>query len=215
MLRRSTSGNEGRWGIYCRPERHRLLYSASVPLLPSAMAKMRWSFYSRLRSICGIGYPRSRRRRVHPLMGKPENSVQQAIEQICQTYSVPCFREQSRVVRIEGGRPVYFGKWRDALGVWHSCGKTDYLLTPKIHEIVLSPNQSVIIADGIAVPLWCEAKAGKERPAKPNRCMCGDTQLDHQDHFRKYVIESGAYHLVCRDSADELVKWFREHGVIN
>lgn len=144
-------------------------------------------------------------------MGKPENSVQQAIEKLCQVYSVPCFREQSRVLKI-GNRLVFYGTWRDAQGILHSCGKADYFLMP---QIIQSPLVRPHTAESAAVPLWCEAKAGKERAAKPNRCMCGDAKLDHQEHFKRYVLESGAYHLVCRDSADELVKWFREHGVIN
>lgn len=144
-------------------------------------------------------------------MGKPENSVQFAIEDACQRFRVPCFREQSRVVRIDGGRPVYFGKWRDALGVWHSCGKADYLLTPKIQILVeIHPTG---IVDSV-VPLWIEAKAGKERAPKLNRCMCGQKDLDHQKHFADFVTASGAYHLVVRDSADALMQWFKEHGVI-
>lgn len=139
-------------------------------------------------------------------MGKPENDVQAAIEQVCQIYSVPCFREQSRVLRIGKGL-VFYGKWRDGRGVWHSCGKADYLLTPQI-EI------GSAMLHRITVPLWVEAKAGKERAAKPNRCMCGDTALDHQEHFRKYVTGAGAYHLIVRDSAEVLIQWFREHGVI-
>lgn len=155
-------------------------------------------------------------------MGKPENSVQFAIEDACQRFNVPCFREQSRVITI-GNRPVFFGKWRDALGVWHSCGKADYLITPRKRVEIIVPASE--FGEGVIVPsktiavslltaLWVEAKAGKERPPKKNRCMCGDETLDHQEHFRKYVTGTGAYHLVVRDSADALIQWFKEHGVI-
>lgn len=145
-------------------------------------------------------------------MGKPENAVQFAIEDACQRFNVPCFREQSRVITI-GNRPVFFGKWRDALGVWHSCGKADYLITPRI-RIFTDDGNVRLCREDIAVAVWVEAKAGKERPPKRNRCMCGDDLLDHQGHFRRYVTGTGAYHLVVRDSADALIQWFKEHGVI-
>lgn len=143
-------------------------------------------------------------------MGKPENSVQSAIEQVCQIYSVPCFREQSGALHTEK-RHVFFGSWRDAQGIWHTCGKADYLLTPVICETNEVDPAFMFWA---AVPLWVEAKAGAERPAKPNSCTCGKAELDHQEHFKKYVTGAGAYHLICRDSAESLVQWLREHGVI-
>lgn len=207
-------------------------------------------------------------------MGIPENSVQSAIEQVCQIYSVPCFREQSRVLKV-GNRLVFYGTWKDARGVLHSCGKADYLLTPQIVPaapkpwLVTNPSwpggtwdyiyneardvyeiksdlgpkigeigptmvafalvrtnnfyRGIPEPPGINMPiqpatatvaLWVEAKAGKERAAKPNRCMCGDTALDHQEHFRQYVTGAGAYHLIVRDSAEVLIQWFREHGTI-
>lgn len=150
-------------------------------------------------------------------MGIPENSVQSAIEQVCQIYSVPCFREQSRVLKV-GNRLVFYGTWKDARGVLHSCGKPDYLTTPRITPLPQIYDGYTAAGSpklwSIVVPLWVEAKAGKERAAKPNRCMCGDTALDHQEHFHQYVTGSGAYHLIVRDSAEALVSWLKEHGAI-
>lgn len=141
-------------------------------------------------------------------MGIPENFVQSAIEQVCQIYSVPCFREQSRVLKV-GNRLVFYGTWKDARGILHSCGKADYLLTPRVPEFPDDKRSGFW-----TVPLWVEAKAGKERASKPNRCMCGDSALDHQEYFRKYVTGAGAHHLIVRDSADALVSWLKEHGAI-
>lgn len=123
------------------------------------------------------------------------NSVVQAAEIVCGMYGVPCFRQQSRVFTVSGVggkmRPFFVGSWKDADGVEHHGGMSDLLALPLIEW-----NNAYV-----CVPLFLECKAGS-------------SQLTlHQKAFRDYVKSAGAGFLELRDSADELIEWFKEKGV--
>jgi len=126
------------------------------------------------------------------------NSVVRAVEQAAALYNVPAYRMQSRVFDIGSKgrvRPMFTGQWRDALGVRHTSGMADLLLTPKLR---------VIGKDGeawLATVLWVECKAGAGRQS--------ETQRDFQIH----VESCGAFYLLAGDSADQVIQWFKDHGV--
>jgi hypothetical protein len=135
------------------------------------------------------------------------NSVIKACEDVCALYRVPCFRMQSRVFTVRGAkgreRPMFAGQWRDGDGVLHTSGMADLLAMPRINFVMKQ-------SDGIThnsrlfhlatVPLWIECKSGT-----------GKLSPDQQA-FKSYVEASGAYFLEVRDSADQLLEWFKAHG---
>lgn len=158
-------------------------------------------------------------------MGKQENYVMAAVQQCAETYSIPCFRLQSRVLMVKGSgsgsgsgngnRPMFFGRWKDALGVEHSRGMADFILHPRIQVARLLHSTEMAFIAPTAVPLWCECKFGETKInlKQEAKCICR-MSIDHQEHFRKYVTSRGAFHIVCRDSADALVSWLRGSGAI-
>lgn len=144
------------------------------------------------------------------------NGLMVAAYQCAMMVHVPCFRMQSRVFTVVGAggrqRPMNMGEWTDDFGVKHTSGMADWLMMPRIrtnikgelHPKVETPNMTLSIvasSTGIVVPLWVECKAGSGRLEKSQR------------EFREYVEGSGAHYLELRDSADELLQWFNDHGV--
>ena len=125
------------------------------------------------------------------------NSVVAAVEQVAQMYGVPCYRMQSRVFTVPGrggkNRPMFVGQWRDDLGVIHHGGMADLLLHPRIWQARGEPS--------IPVPLWVEAKSGS-----------GELEPE-QVAFARHVMENGGFYLVAKDSADEVLAWFKAQGV--
>lgn len=133
-------------------------------------------------------------------MGKASqagNSVVQATETVCGMYGVPCFRMQSRVMTVVGAggrsRPMFMGKWTDNDGVEHFGGMADLLLMPTI-KLWCGDCRAPIEA---TVALWVECKAGSGALSKDQRA------------FRDFVLSAGAQHLELRDSADDLLTWFK------
>lgn len=142
-------------------------------------------------------------------MGRAENSVMQAVEQLCGIYNVPCFRIQSRVIEVAdkrkpgGVRPFFMGIWKDALGESHTGGMADMLLMPSVDVNYLFDDLHCESGPNyVTVPLWAELKAGRNGLSS------------EQEKFKKYVESKGAFYLSVRDSADPLIAWFREYGII-
>jgi hypothetical protein len=129
------------------------------------------------------------------------NAVVQAVEIAAALYGVPCYRMQSRVVSLTSSsgrsRPVFIGKWKDRNGEEHNGGMADLLLTPSI-DFTVSPS---IAIGTVTVPLWAECKFGQGRLSP------------EQKLFRDDVIAIGAYYLEIHDSAEQLIQWFKDHGV--
>lgn len=127
------------------------------------------------------------------------NAVVNAVMQVAAIYGQPAYRMQSRCFTVTGAggadRPLFIGQWDDMTGAHHFGGMCDVLLTP----LIWLPGP--IRPHRIQVPLWCE-------------CKSGTGQLtDEQKAFRDHVEATGGFWIECRDSADMLVAWFREHGV--
>lgn len=144
--------------------------------------------------ITGIRYGGRRQR-------TPGNANMQAIEQAAALYAVPYYRQQSRVFTVRGAggrdRPMFVGGWTDRHGYQHTKGIADFLLTPKVKIYATGALVPLVVA----VPLWVEAKAGR------------DDLSEDQEAFRDDVQACGAYWLCCRDSCDDLIAFFRKHGV--
>jgi hypothetical protein len=51
------------------------------------------------------------------------------------------------------------------------------------------------------VPLWIECKFGSGR------------MTQDQKDFKRFVEGAGAFHICAHDSADEVMAWFKSHGV--
>lgn len=137
---------------------------------------------------------------------KPSNAVVIAIQEAAALYHVPCFRMQSGAMLVgESGpkRPMFFGGWRDDLGVLHASGMADLLLQPRVSvSSVIAPyvpNHDTQLM--ITVPLWveCKARTGKLR--------------ESQIAFRDYVVKYGAFFLEAHDSADAIIEWFQRFKV--
>lgn len=131
------------------------------------------------------------------------NSVVQATETVCGMYGVPYFRMQSRVMTVvgEGGRsrPMFMGKWTDFAGVEHYGGMADLLLMPKFTIWCACDNAQSSM--DVTVALWVECKAGSGALRKEQRA------------FRDFVLSAGAEYLELRDSADDLIAWFKKWKV--
>jgi hypothetical protein len=132
------------------------------------------------------------------------NAVLYAVEQAAGLYRVPCYRMQSRVFDVVGAkgriRPMLVGAWIDALGVRHTSGMADLLLTPMLRVVPLWP-RTTGEAIRVAVPLWVECKAGAGR------------QNESQVEFQGYVQSQGGFYLLAGDCADVVLEWFVDHGV--
>lgn len=143
------------------------------------------------------------------------NSVVSAIEEACERFGVPCYRMQSRVFTVVGkggrNRPMFVGRWKDGLGVWHTKGMADVLAHP-----VIRLENGLIAGVRIATPVWVEAKYGSgkqgESAKREASCICGQP-INHQKHFQEYVESKGAAYIIAQDSADAVVHWFKDHGV--
>lgn len=127
----------------------------------------------------------------------PGNANMAAVASAAALYGVPYYRMQSRTFTIEGAggrdRPMFMGGWNDRTGIFHAKGMADFLLTPRIKLLV--PDFMVCVA------LWVECKAGK------------DELSAEQEAFRDDVQAAGAFWICCKNSCDELLTWFKEHGV--
>jgi hypothetical protein len=83
---------------------------------------------------------------------------------------------------------MFMGQWRDKTGTLHYAGMADCLVTPKV--------------GCCAIALWVECKAGT-----------GKLRAE-QKAFQEDVEDAGAFYLVCYDSADALIEWFKVYGVV-
>ena len=139
------------------------------------------------------------------------NGLMSAIEDVCGLWGVHLLRMQSRTFTVTGAagrsRPMFCGEWTDDLGYKHRSGMADFLAMPRTSFIPLEsriPNVDISLQLGICsytAPLWIEAKTGS-----------GKLTPDQQA-FKEYVEHAGAFHLELHDSADELMEWFKNHGV--
>jgi len=124
----------------------------------------------------------------------------QAVADAAALYGVRAYRMQSRTFTVEGAggrsRPMFMGGWNDRTGIFHAKGMADFLLTPKIQ---VSTKLGIPIFASVA--LWCECKSGM-----------GALTAD-QKAFREDVLDAGAFWLCCHDSCEELIAWFKKHGV--
>jgi hypothetical protein len=129
------------------------------------------------------------------------NSVVAAVEEACAIYGVRCYRMQSRAVTVVGAggrpRPMFMGQWRDKEGKLYYGGMPDLLLTP----VLTFDDDERVCADGVAVTLWVECKAGTGRLGT------------EQQAFKEDVEEAGAFYIECRDSADSVIRWFEAYDV--
>jgi hypothetical protein len=138
----------------------------------------------------------TRRTRTSSRRTTPGNAAMAAVADAAALYGVRAYRMQSRTFTVKGAggrdRPMFMGGWTDRLGVHHTKGMADFLLTPKIK-----------IATGlrICVALWVEVKAGR------------DSLSADQVAFRDDVIDAGACWICAQDSCEELIAWFQKHGV--
>lgn len=95
---------------------------------------------------------------------------------------------------------MFMGKWTDNDGIEHYGGMADLLLMPTIEVVCLcADSQSV---RDVTVPLWVECKAGKYAALTKD-----------QRAFRDFVSSAGAEFLELRDSADDLLTWFKQRKV--
>jgi hypothetical protein len=128
------------------------------------------------------------------------NAVVNAAEQVAAMYRVRYYRMNTRTFTVVGAggreRPMFMGAWHNGDGIEYRKGMADLLLTPRIRAW-----PSVTTPEFIAVPLWCECKSGTGRLSK------------EQILFRDDVIDAGSFYLQLNDAADELLRWFEEHGV--
>jgi hypothetical protein len=137
------------------------------------------------------------------------NAAMSAVEDCAAFYGVRYYRMQSRVFTVPGrggkDRPMFMGGWRDEYGVMHTKGMSDFLLTPRIAipGPVTGPTTKTpqLMPHYVCVPLWVECKAGRDELSQD--------QID----FRDDVTKAGAFWLCCKDSYEELIAWFQEHGV--
>ncbi len=148
------------------------------------------------------------------------NSVVAAVEEACEVWGVPVYRMQSRVFTVTGkggkNRPMFVGKWKDGLGVWHTKGMADMLAHPTIHLMVGIDDRHREVFRSVPFPLWIEAKFGSgkqgESAAREAKCICGQP-INHQKHFQEYVESKGASYIVAQDCADAVIEWFKRNGV--
>jgi hypothetical protein len=135
------------------------------------------------------------------------NAVMKSVEDLCGLYRVPSLRMQSRMFTVagEGGRerPFFVGEWTDELGVKHRGGMGDLLLQPKItiQSKVKLRGEEVPFNVSFVTPLWVECKSGAGK------------QTPEQKLFQAWVQSIGASYLLVNDSCDQLMVWFKEHGV--
>jgi hypothetical protein len=145
------------------------------------------------------------------------NAVVNAVLETCAIYNVGVIRQQSRVFTVATGgrtRPMYVGDWVDDFGIRHTCGMCDVLAWPRINIVRAIPRGPSIVpmnsrvdvlpdvnAAFVTVPLWVECKSG------------GGSLTKEQKDFRDWVERTGAFHLLCTDSADSLIEWFGKMGV--
>jgi hypothetical protein len=124
------------------------------------------------------------------------NAVVHAVLDVCAVYRQQAYRMQSRCFTVIGEnghpRPMFMGQWDDLLGFHHFGGMADVLITPVIKIVDVS----------VQVALWAECKSGKGK-------LSGE-----QEEFRDNVLAGGGYWIECRDCAEALIIWFREHGVL-
>ena len=145
------------------------------------------------------------------------NAAVSACISAAEIFGVPWYREQSRVFTVEGvggrDRPMFVGDWTDDLGVTHTKGKADLLMTPRVDVwralsrdpafsgLIAPINQRLDIRLVIAVPLWVECKSGS-----------GKLEAE-QKLFRDHVTKAGNFYIEAHDSADPLIEWFRQMAV--
>ncbi len=142
------------------------------------------------------------------------NSVVAAVEEACERFGVPVYRMQSRVFTVVGkggkSRPMFVGKWKDGLGVWHTKGMADLLAHPEINYDTGDDYGAY------STPVWIECKFGSgkqgESAAREAKCICGQP-INHQNHFQQYVESKGAAYIVAHDCADAVIDWFKRNGV--
>jgi hypothetical protein len=152
-------------------------------------------------------------------MGRTENAVMYAVEQVCGLYRVELLRMQSRVFTVPGAagrsRPMFFGKWKDMKGEEHSSGMADFLARPRIHigsllAQMMRANPAIpangeislgLAQQAVTLLVWIETKAGKEK------------MTAEQEAFRHYVQQNGEYYISVKENFDELIAWFRDHGL--
>lgn len=132
------------------------------------------------------------------------NAVVNAVMQFAAIYRVPAYRMQSRCFTVTGAggaeRPMFMGQWDDMDGGHHFGGMCDVLLTVTI-KLRTEMSGAQFYATRVQVPLWCECKSGNAR------------LTPEQIKFRDHVLSTGGFWILCHDSADALVAWFREHEV--
>jgi hypothetical protein len=131
----------------------------------------------------------------------PGNANMAAVASAAALYGVPYYRMQSRTFTVEGAggrdRPMFMGGWNDRTGIFHAKGMADFLLTPRI----TITGAFIGTTSKVCVPLWCECKAGK------------DELSAEQEAFRDDVQAAGAFWICCHNSCDELLAFFKQHGV--
>jgi len=135
------------------------------------------------------------------------NSVVAAVEEACAIYGVSCYRMQSRAFSVvgKGGRqrPMFMGQWRDRFGDLHRAGMPDLLLTPRLMFVECVPFRLPCrhTTTTLAVALWVECKAGR-----------GELS-EQQELFRDDALAIGAHYLEARNSADQVIQWFKAFDV--
>ena len=131
----------------------------------------------------------------------PGNANMAAVAEAAALYGVPYYRMQSRTFTVEGAggrkRPMFAGGWHDRTGIFHAKGMADFLLTPRIKIYGIGMLVPVVTS----VALWVECKAGRDRLS------------EEQIAFRDDVLSAGAFWLCAEGSCEELIAFFKAHGV--
>ena len=132
------------------------------------------------------------------------------VEQVCALYGVDVLRMQSRVITVQGvanrARPMFFGRWKDKLGVEHFGGMADLLLRPRLPFCYIVPGVHTVTSlahdcQKVTVPLWIECKSG------------ADKLSFEQLAFKKHVEENGEFWICVHDDVRPLIEWFESRGV--
>lgn len=141
-----------------------------------------------------------------PRRVSPSNAVVHAIMQCAAIHGQPAYRMQSRMFEVPGEegklRPFFVGSWFDRFGQEHYGGMPDVLVTPTVLIEIPGVDGQPRIQIFTQLALWVEAKSGTGKLS------------EKQELFRQNVLATGGEWLLCRDSAEELLRWFSAHKLV-
>lgn len=152
--------------------------------------------------------PRKRETRTpgHGRRPSASNAVVTTILQTAAIFGQPCYRMQSRAFDVPGEegktRPFFVGAWTDRFGQTWFGGMPDCLCTPTIELSIPGDDGKTRIKIIVQVALWVECKSGR------------GALTEKQVRFRENVFATGGEWIECRDNADALLTWFKNHKLV-